>query len=309
MRILIKLFYFFFFISFLYSCRKEIPASVIQPSEMENILYDYHLAQSMGNDFNGEERYKRDLLIQYVFEKHHITQAEFDSSMVWYTRNMEKLDDIYKKLGERYKEVNLEALQSKNVFKRSNIIGISGDSVNLWNGRRMYILSNDELTNKLLFNLSADTTYYELDRFVWNFKVDNKFLSNYKLFVGLTLYYNNDSTKSISCLLSAKEQQKLVIQADTLPLKKLSGYVYYEGNNKDNIIIRDITLMRYHASKLELSSLDSIKRSKQSMIQNDTLKDEHRENVIMLSEKDTLELKNKINRRSPADLRKQQGNR
>ena len=31
-------------------CGKEIPSDIIQPSEMESLLYDYHLATTMGND-------------------------------------------------------------------------------------------------------------------------------------------------------------------------------------------------------------------------------------------------------------------
>ena len=84
------------------SCKKKMPSEVIKPAEMENILYDYHLAQALGSEYNGEERYKRELLLQYVFEKHHVTKAEFDSSMVWYTRNMEELGNIYKNLERRY---------------------------------------------------------------------------------------------------------------------------------------------------------------------------------------------------------------
>lgn len=34
-------------------CGKEIPSDIIQPSEMESLLYDYHLATTMGNDLHG----------------------------------------------------------------------------------------------------------------------------------------------------------------------------------------------------------------------------------------------------------------
>ena len=47
--------------------------------------------------------YKRVLYIESVFKKHGITQAEFDSSMVWFTRNPEVLTKIYEKVNARLK--------------------------------------------------------------------------------------------------------------------------------------------------------------------------------------------------------------
>ena len=41
------------------SCGKQIPGDIIQPSEMEDLLYDYHLALTMGNDLNYNDRYKQ----------------------------------------------------------------------------------------------------------------------------------------------------------------------------------------------------------------------------------------------------------
>ena len=43
------------------SCKKGIPSEVIQPDKMEALLYDYHIAQAIGNEYNGEERYKKEL--------------------------------------------------------------------------------------------------------------------------------------------------------------------------------------------------------------------------------------------------------
>ena len=73
--------------------------NIIQPDRMENILYDYHLSISMGNNLSYSDNYQKEAYKNYVFEKHHITEAEFDSSMVWYTRHTEELASLYKKAG------------------------------------------------------------------------------------------------------------------------------------------------------------------------------------------------------------------
>ena len=151
------------------SCKKRMPSDVIPPDRMEDILYDYHLAQAVGTEFNGEERYKRELLTDYVFEKHHITEAQFDSSMVWYTRNMEKLDDIYQNLSKRYEDANKNLATLYQERKQQTTV--SGDTVSLWQGKKMYVLTPAALTNRLTFNLTADTTYHQLDRFTWEMDV------------------------------------------------------------------------------------------------------------------------------------------
>ena len=73
----------------MFACGKKIPSDIIQPEAMENLLYDYHLASTLGNNLSGSETKKRKAYYDYVFQKHQVTEAEFDSSMVWYTRHTE----------------------------------------------------------------------------------------------------------------------------------------------------------------------------------------------------------------------------
>ena len=93
------------------ACKVEIPEEVIPESEMENLLYDYHLAKSMGDNLPYAENYKKVLYIDAVFKKYGTTQAAFDSSMVWYTRNTEVLSKIYERVTNRLrKEQELVAI-------------------------------------------------------------------------------------------------------------------------------------------------------------------------------------------------------
>ena len=81
-------------------CGKQIPKDVIHPDKMEDILYDYHLTTAMSGNISYDENYKKEALRNYVYRKHHVTKAEFDSSMVWYTRHTENLAKIYTNLGK-----------------------------------------------------------------------------------------------------------------------------------------------------------------------------------------------------------------
>ena len=73
------------------ACKVKRPETVLPDAKMENVLYDYHIAKAMGEEVPYNESYKRVLYIESVFKKYGITQADFDSSMVWFARNPEVL--------------------------------------------------------------------------------------------------------------------------------------------------------------------------------------------------------------------------
>lgn len=289
------------------SCKKKMPSEVIKPAEMESILYDYHLAQALGSEYNGEERYKRELLIQYVFEKHHVTEAEFDSSMVWYTRNMEELGNIYKNLEKRYEDANKNLAQLYQTRKTNR--AASGDTVSLWSERTMYVLTAASLTNRLTFEQETDTTFHPLDRFVWQMDVSRPVKSEGELYAGLTVCYRNDSTNSVVRMLSGEGKQQLTLKADTLPMKSLHGFVFYKDSVASEVVpvvLKDIALTRYHAPAKELEALR--KAHELQTAKEDSLaakKPEEQKDSIQA--RDTVpEAQRTVRRRSPQELRRQQ---
>ena len=93
----------FSFLLTLAGCKVEIPEGVILPDKMENILYDYHLAQAITAN-QSSSSYEKKLPINYVLEKHGVTKAVFDSSLVWYTRYPKQMLRIYSNLESRLKD-------------------------------------------------------------------------------------------------------------------------------------------------------------------------------------------------------------
>ena len=93
----------FLFISLFFSCKKkvEIPADILSPNKMTEILVDVHLNESMITN----ERYRRDSLSEIVstfycniFEKHSITEQEFRKSLDYYTTHLDEMKKIYKEV-------------------------------------------------------------------------------------------------------------------------------------------------------------------------------------------------------------------
>jgi len=105
------------------------PQGVLSSKQMENILVDLHTAEGMiqqaGYNYGHEEDQRAYFLS--ILHAHHTTQAQFDSSLVWYTANPTIFDKIYPKVIER-----LEA-QQMNYQKYMEAVDMStSKSLDQW---------------------------------------------------------------------------------------------------------------------------------------------------------------------------------
>lgn len=81
----------------LVGCR---PKGILHSWEMRDIMVDLHktdaLLQVSGLQFGHND--VADIYYAEVLEKHGVTQAQFDSSLVWYTAHPQLFDKIYPKV-------------------------------------------------------------------------------------------------------------------------------------------------------------------------------------------------------------------
>lgn len=98
------------------SCR---PRGVLSPHEMRDVVYDLHRAdgaiQVAGYNYSHDEELAA--CYKSVLDKHGITQAQFDSSLVWYTDNPQRFNKIYPKVVARL-EADLQAEQDLRDVQR-----------------------------------------------------------------------------------------------------------------------------------------------------------------------------------------------
>ena len=226
-------------------CGKHIPDDIIQPKEMERVLYDYHMASSITLNKGTVEK---EAYRQYVFKKHQITEAEFDSSMVWYTRNSKMLADIYTNLSKKFQseEDRLELL--KGELNANGNISFNGDSINIWNYPRLSWLTNSPLSDMIRFEIKTDTTFKPKDKFEWT--AEYIFLSESKATMGLNILFDNDSVMGKTLTVNQSGSQTITLQPDSAyNLKSIHGFIYVYGDSiqKPNLLVNNIELMRYHA--------------------------------------------------------------
>ena len=152
----------FLSILFLLSCGR--PSWVLSEKQMENVLFDVHIADAEISDnymdFRTEQQ-KQELYAS-VFKKHNITREQFDTSLVWYGKNLSKYLEIYNRLDTRYTTLS-DSITAK--IDRQRIQSIASDRVNRWEMSKAFMLTSQAGKNTISFDI--DTTklspkeYYE----------------------------------------------------------------------------------------------------------------------------------------------------
>lgn len=230
-------------------CGKSESDEVIPPAKMEKVLYDYHLTLGLSSKLSSSEDHKKQAYKNYLFKKYNITSAQFDSSMVWYTRNSQELSKIYQKLDKRFSR---EKTKLNNLLQERHIdIAIQpGDTVNIWHYYPVYWLTDAPLNNKFIFSMKADDNFWVKDAFCWN--ADVTFLSPGKVTMGFNIRFNNDSVIGKTIALKSGANF-LYVQADTInEIKDINGFIYAEKDSvhqTPSVLISNLSLMKFHQGK------------------------------------------------------------
>ncbi len=204
---------------FFSSCHNKIPEDILSPSKMEEILYDYHIAQAMGQ-LSDSADYNTQLYSEAVFKKYDITEADFDKSMEYYSRHADELYKIYQKLNDRFGS-------SANPSKLGVGHPIAGaDTTIVWSGNSFNLLSANG-RNHLDFNIPLNSTVQAGSQLIMRFYTQWVYHEGEKsAILNLTIHYANDSTVVMTRNVYDSGEQTLSMWVGDVPIRSISGFVY-----------------------------------------------------------------------------------
>lgn len=257
---------------FVVACKPQVPADVIQPDDMEDLLVDYHLARAMAfqDDIPGEERdFHQQLFIEEAFRKHGVSKADFDSSMIYYLSRAEVLDRMYRRVNERLDKKALALGASEGEIGRFASLSASGDTADIWKERRSLMLTPLPPANRWEFEVEVDTTFRQGDTFLLQFVSDFVFQSGTKSgAIVLSMAYEGDTIITRSTHFSSSGINQLrVDNSNDLSVKRIRGFFYLGDAESKSTLLRllflnNIQFIRFHHAKsIELPqkiSTDSI---------------------------------------------------
>ena len=235
-------------------CRLHRPDDVLPSKKMEQFLYDYHLAQAIGQELSKEEKYQSKAYIDWVYQKHGISEDDFNRSLVWYTRNPKELARIYKHLSNRADAEYKSVSRSLSQIEKKSFEIQSGDSVNLWYLASSAILNTSAYMNRLTYKINRDTTFHKGDTICLN--LSGSFVSAdtcvpYYSYISLSAYYG-DSVSTSDTILRSSGRVGLSLVLDTVKdFSSISGSVNYldsTDNRSSIMVLSEMELMRYHIS-------------------------------------------------------------
>lgn len=157
-------------LSLLVGCSKT-PDNVIDESDMADLLVDIHKGEAYVQSHSSE--YYNDSLKkafkQSIFQEHGVTQAQFDSSLVWYGKHIDVYVKVYDNVIKKLEHQNKTLLADAKKAKAENYV--EGDSVNLWDKSNIRILSHFYGDSIMSFDYKATNDFKKGDVFVWKYKL------------------------------------------------------------------------------------------------------------------------------------------
>lgn len=266
-----KILLFIFALAAVIACDKEA-SHILSSGKMEDVLYDYHLAQAMIEELGADDRDKlSQAYIDAVFEKHNITEAEFDSSLVYYNRDAVTLEKIYKNIQERFEQENQSlALTTGNDIMTA--MTQNGDTANIWNASHLIVLRSKNGLNHESFTIKADSTFHREDKFTFVcypiIITENQSNPDYFIQIGLTITYKDGTTSGTSMRASSNRNMQLYLSAQKdKDISSVSGFFYLNGNTQERnlALISSIGLIRMHTKVEEIKPVVADSLNKDSV--------------------------------------------
>jgi len=249
------------------ACTPSVPSQYIQPGDMEDILYDYHVAQAMVRTKGGSntELEKRNLM-DAVLKKHEVSQADFDSSLVYYYTRADRLKDIYRDVSERLSENAQQlgaAVSDLNLYSQYSA---TGDTANIWNQASNVLLIPRPTHNRFDFTIKVDTSFYLGDSFMFQFMSEYLYQSGARdaLVCLLTKYEGDSIIQTVNHIAVSGLSQVRIPANKENKLKEMRGFIYVgKGVGDDDRAIRrmmfisQLQLIRFHDKDLKDETKDT----------------------------------------------------
>ncbi len=197
-------------------------------SKMEELLYDYHLAQGMAQQASSDSvSYYTRLYQQSVYAKYNVDAATFDRSMEWYARHTVRLNKIYERLAERMGDVEGNGAVSRRTVQ--GVQSASGDTLNLWHGP-LFVMLHSQGRNRFQFTERADTAIHQGDALLWKFSAGWHYHEGSRRAVALLIvHYEGDSLAVRQQSLYASGPQMVRMDIGNRKVKQVQGFVYQEA--------------------------------------------------------------------------------
>lgn len=226
------------------SACNSVPEGVIDTDKMAELMADIHEANAVvelnPNTYTSDSI--KMSLKQAVLARHGVTEAQFDTSLMWYGHNLDIYKDVYDNV------IKILEKREQDVIAEAQLAGekmtITGDSIDIWTLSRRDILNSEQLGEyaQLKFSTRADESARKGDRYEWHLYLYNGKMSADAL---LGVDYNDGSSEYQISSLRMDEHSTVTLQADSNKVvSRVYGYLLYEFENESAVFVDSLMLYR-----------------------------------------------------------------
>ena len=244
-------------ITLLLSACDRRPNGVLNQNDMTNVLTEMHKtdASLMERGLAYNHYSDKAPFYKFIFKKYKITQTQFDSSLVWYSKNPRIFGNIYTKVLANLTDLQKEVKNGK--YHPVDTIDLTKMRTSIWNKRMKYLLTKDSTRTHLNFDISESNfmlgDVYELKFLQRIAPVDSS--TNQR--ITLRINYANGKADSVSAIAyhdSILRRYTIRLHAfRKLKIKTISGELLgsksYKG--KMNCLTDSISLIREYNMKIQ----------------------------------------------------------
>lgn len=243
------------------SCKPSLPGGILSKGKMTDILYDYHLALAMAHMDDSGDKGQSLAYREAVLRKHDVTSAEFDSSMVYYMRHTELLEDVYKDLTDRYNnEITAMGGSAKEGGEFANL-SATGDTANVWNLATSMVFMPVKPFNSTSFDIKVDSTFHKGDRLMLDFDAQFIYQDGMRNGVAmLAVQFGNDSIAQRTIMIQSTQHYSVELSdADSLGIKSVKGYFMLMNDDNGTGVSSQTTLKLMFLEHIKLIRMHPLK--------------------------------------------------
>lgn len=225
---------------------------------MRKVLVDMQLAEAM--IYMEPSAYRstgKNALYQSVFDKYQLTEAEYDSSLIWYGKHLDQYMRIYNLALADVKQQIAAIGDIKPAMAPSSNV----DSLDIWIFRKYYEFYPHALSNTIIFDLQPDDLYSSGSAFVLSMQVWGITPDMQDPVEAHLKACQDDTTLVVKRTIRQDGYHEILLK--TIPTKKVQrvyGYIrlHTDGALFHKIYLDDFSLMKYKYGSPAIERNDSL---------------------------------------------------
>jgi len=145
----------------LFSACDGRPRGIISQGKMANVLTEMHKTDALLDErgLTNTSYSTKASYYNFIFKKYDISKAEFDSSLVWYTKNPQIFNNVYDKVVVQLTDLQKDVTKGK--YHPIDTIEARKIRYNIWIKRPNYLLTKDSARTHLDFEIPDQSFFYK----------------------------------------------------------------------------------------------------------------------------------------------------